>query len=128
MATNTTILRLHLTDRDRAILKVVFDCKILGANQIQVLIPGSDQQILRRLQKLTAHHYLLRHQRTSAHIPYLYQITKRAREELADAYGIPPERIQKRAQKLSAHDLQHALMVSRVQCALVRAVAERSDV
>jgi hypothetical protein len=91
--TDTTILPLHITDRDREILKVVFDCKILAANQIQALIPGSDQQILRRLQKLTEHRYLIRHQRTSAHIPYLYQITKHAREELADAYSIAPERI-----------------------------------
>src|SRR5437870_1383255 len=126
--TDTTILQLHITDRDREILKVVFDCKILAANQIQALIPGSDQQILRRLQKLTDHHYLIRHQRTSAHIPYLYQTAKRASEELTDTYGIAPERIYRRAQKLSAHDLQHALMVSRLQCAVMRAVAERPDV
>jgi len=95
MATKTYITRLplHITDRDREILKVVCECKILAANQIQALIPGSAQQILRRLQKLTEHHYLIRHQQTSAHIPYLYQITKRASEVLADAYGVAPERI-----------------------------------
>ena len=67
--TDTALLPLHITDRDREILKVVFDCKILAANQIQALIPGSDQQILRRLQKLTDHQYLIRHQRTSEVYP-----------------------------------------------------------
>ena len=53
--TSGSLLPLYLTARDREILKCVFDCRILTADDIQHLIPGSDQQILRRLQKLTGH-------------------------------------------------------------------------
>lgn len=126
--TEKPMLPLHLTPRDREILKVTFDFRVLAADQIQTLIPGSDQQILRRLQTLTAHRYLLRHQRSSAHIPYLYQVTSKAVEELTPFYGIDPERVKKRAQKISADTLQHALMISRLQYAVTRAVAIRPDI
>ena len=61
----STILPLHLTARDCELLKRVFAFRILTADCIQTLLPGSDQQILRRLQKLTAHRYLIRQNRAS---------------------------------------------------------------
>jgi len=125
--TEKPALPLHLTPRDREILRQVFTFRVLAADQIQQLTEGSNQQILRRLQALTAHHYLLRHQRTTAHIPYLYQITPKAAEELTPHYGIEPERVKKRAQKITTDKLQHALMVSRLQYAITRAVAMRPD-
>ena len=128
MQTEKLTLPLHLTPRDREILKVTFDFRVLAADHIQQLIPGSDQQILRRLQALTAHHYLVRHTRTSAHIPYLYQIMTKAGEELVLSYGIDVERIKQRAKKIAADKLQHALMASRLQFAVTQAVAARPDI
>ncbi len=126
--TEKPTLPLHLTSRDRELLKCVFDFRILTADLIQQLIPGSDQQILRRLQKLTAHRYLIRHQRSSAHLPYVYQLGQQAGRELTALYGIEPDRVKKRAQKISADTVQHALMISRVQFAATCAAAEWPDV
>lgn len=126
--TDKPTVSLHLTQRDRDILCHVFTFRVLAADQIQQLTEGSNQQILRRLQALTAHHYLIRHQRSSAHIPYLYQVTSKAAEELTPLYGIEPERVKKRAQKVAADKLQHALMMSRLQYAVTRAAAMRPDV
>jgi len=55
---------LHLTARDIQILKTVKDFRLLTSAHIQALANGSDQQILRRLQKLF-------------HAGYLHRVTPR---------------------------------------------------
>src|SRR5688500_343892 len=41
-----------LQKRDRAIIQLVADYRLLTSEELRLLIPGSDQAILRRLQKL----------------------------------------------------------------------------
>ncbi len=51
-------LPFRLQDRDREILTLVYNCRILTSRHIQCLTPGSDKGILSRLQKLYHAGYL----------------------------------------------------------------------
>ena len=60
----------HLTARDREIIRRVFEHRFLRSSHIHALIGGSQQQLLRRLQRLYHHGYL---ERPRAQIDYYHQ-------------------------------------------------------
>ena len=64
------IPRIHLTDRDCEIIQHIQRHRFLRSSHILALIPGSPQQLLRRLQLLYHHGYL---QRPRAQIDYYHQ-------------------------------------------------------
>jgi hypothetical protein len=49
---------IHLTDRDRKIIRLIHRHRFLRSHQIVALIGGSAQQLSRRLQRLFHHGYL----------------------------------------------------------------------
>jgi len=55
-----TVAAMHLTDRDRKIIRLVHRHRFLRSSHICSLAPGSSQQILRRLQLLYHHGFLER--------------------------------------------------------------------
>ena len=56
----TTVTSFHLTERDRAIIRLVHRHRFLRSHQIAALLGGSQQSIVRRLQPLFHHDYLER--------------------------------------------------------------------
>src|SRR6266516_7021516 len=65
-----TVTPMHLTERDREILRLVHRRRLLRSSHIISLSPGSAQQLLRRLQLLYHHGYL---ERPRAQIDYYHQ-------------------------------------------------------
>src|SRR5665213_2642477 len=62
-----TVAPIQLTERDRAIIRLVHRHRFLRSHQIVALLGGSEQQIVRRLQLLFHHGYL---ERPRAQIQY----------------------------------------------------------
>jgi len=62
-----TVAPIHLTDRDRDIIRLVHRHRFLRSHHIAALLGGSEQQIVRRLQLLFHHGYL---ERPRAQIQY----------------------------------------------------------
>jgi len=74
-------MSVRLQDRDREILKLVYDYRFLSSRQIQRLVAGSDQLILRRLQKLFHAGYLDRIKTTNNDV-MLYALGNKGADEL----------------------------------------------
>jgi len=84
---------LRLQERDIEIIRLVYDFRFLNSDQIKALIDGSEQGILRRLQKLFHHGFL---DRPPSQILYplagpqkmVYALGDRGASLLAEKYGI----------------------------------------
>ena len=74
-------------ERDREIMKWVYDCRLLTSRQINRLVSGSDQWILRRLQRLFHHGYLDRVRTPSYNEAFVYGIGNKGMAELALRYA-----------------------------------------
>ena len=71
---SSAVAPLHLTERDRQIIRLVYRHRFLLSQQIIALVGGSPQQLLRRLQLLFHHGFL---ERPRAQIDYYHQAGSR---------------------------------------------------
>lgn len=114
-------LEFVIQPRDCEIVSVVSQHRVISSDDIQLLVPGSDQVVLRRLQKLFHSGYLdrPRSQRQRGNAPMVYALGQKGAALLAAESGQPPgaDWAEKNRQ-LGAQYLEHALMVSRFQAAL----------
>jgi hypothetical protein len=122
-----------LQERDTAIVRLVADYRIISSEEIQALIPGSHQSILRRLQKLYHAGYLdrPRHQKLLPNRRMIYALGQYGAQLLAQGKErdfVPPRDISERNRELKLGFLDHALMISRFRAVLELACRGRDDV
>lgn len=111
----------QMQDRDREIVRLVSQYRVISSADIQLLSDGSDQAILRRLQRLFHHGYLdrPRSQRQIGNAPMVYALGQRGAELIAQATGQKPiADWSEKNRQLRTHYLEHGLMISRFQTAL----------
>ena len=112
---------LELQPRDEQIIQLVADHRFISSDDIQLLIPGSDQGVLRRLQKLFHGGYVDRPrvQRLNGNAPMVYALGHRGAELLHQKTGrqVPGDWSEKNRQVRNQY-LEHGLMVSRFHTAL----------
>lgn len=131
---SSQIAPLRLTDRDREILKHVHRHRFLRSDHLVTLLPGSRQQVLRRLQRLYHHGFL---ERPRCQIDY-YQTGSR---RIAYGLGNKGSALLKRELALPYYQLdwrqkgpvgrlflEHALMVSDVMVALEMACRKQAGI
>jgi hypothetical protein len=111
-----------LQARDHEIIRVVSQHRVISSDDLQLLVSGSNQTILRRLQKLFHHGYLDR-PRSQRQPGYggrmVYALGQKGAELLAKESGRRPTADwSEKNRQLGASYLEHALMVSRFQAAL----------
>jgi hypothetical protein len=132
---STCIAPMRLTARDREILKHVHRHRFLRSDHLASLIPGSRQQLLRRLQLLYHHGFL---ERPRCQIDYYHRSGSRT---IAYGLGNKGAGFLKRELSLPFHRLdwphknrverlflEHALMVSDFMVRLELACRSRTDV
>jgi hypothetical protein len=120
--------------RDAEIVKLVWDYRFLSSEYIQKLVDGSDQVILRRLQKLYHHGYL---DRPLSQIVFsnpllgpkkmVYGLGDRGADLLSEEYGIDRGKIawREKNREVSERYIQHTLMVSEFRVCLTLALRDR---
>jgi hypothetical protein len=112
---------LVLQERDREIIRIVEEHRVITSADLMLLVAGSDQTILRRLQRLFHNGYLDRpqSQRQFGNAPIVYALGQRGAELLAQEKNAQAtvDWSEKNRQIGSAY-LEHALMVSRFRAAL----------
>ena len=111
----------QMQDRDREIVRLVSQYRVISSADIQLLSGGSDQAILRRLQRLFHHGHLdrPRSQRQIANAPMVYALGQRGAELIAQETGQKPiADWSEKNRQLRTHYLEHGLMISRFQTAL----------
>lgn len=110
-----------LQPRDCEIVRIVSQHRVISSDDIGLLVDGSQQVILRRLQRLFHHGYLdrPRSQRQRGNAAMAYAIGQRGADLLAIESGqkVSGDWAEKNRQ-LGASYLEHVLMVSRFQAAL----------
>lgn len=126
---------IHLTDRDLAILSAVHRYRLLRSTDLQQLVSGGHQGMLRRLQLLFHHGYL---DRPLAQLDWyrqgseslVYALGQRGARELARREGgtLGAIRFDTKNQRLSRFFLRHVLAVAEVMVAIEVACRERPDV
>lgn len=125
----------QITDRDLDILALVYMHRLASSDHMQALLPGSDQGILRRLQRLYHAKYLdrirpqWREQPGSAKM--IYAITNRGVRALLNAGLInQASRTDWNSQNKDLHDLsvRHQLLVSYVRSVLTLGCRRNPDV
>lgn len=107
--------------RDQEIIRVVSQHRVICSDDLQLLVAGSNQTILRRLQKLFHNGYLdrPRSQRQRGNAAMVYAIGQKGAKLLARESGQRPTADwSEKNRQLGASYLEHALMVSRFQAAL----------
>lgn len=128
------ILPLRLTDRDSEILKCIHRHRFLRSDHLAVLVSGSRQQILRRLQRLYHHGYL---ERPRCQIDYYqsgsrritYGIGNRGAAWLKRKLSLPFHKLDwKQKSHIGRLFLEHALMVSDFMVALEVACLNRPGI
>lgn len=110
-----------MTARDREIVRLVSDFRVISSDDLQLLLPGSRQTILRRLQKLFHHGFLDRpqSQRILGNGRMVYALGQHGAELLAQASGRSSSvDWSEKNRHLRTRYLEHALMVSRFHVAL----------
>jgi hypothetical protein len=113
-----------LQDRDRSILKLVYDHRFITTAEIMALTPGSRRNLYERLKLLFHHRYLDRIGYDLYH-PMIYALGNRGADVLTDYYGIDRQRINWRTKNREAHHhyINHTLMVGRFRAALMQSIA-----
>src|SRR6266496_1715346 len=131
-----TVTSLRLTERDRDILAHIRRHRFLLSDQIKALVPGSKQQILRRLQRLFHLGYL---DRPRSQLEYFDQGGSKSIVYGLDRKGaklLAGESAQRRPSCDSKHPmqptkqvyLQHSLLVSAVMVAFENSCARSATV
>jgi DNA-binding Lrp family transcriptional regulator len=127
---------MQLTERDREIIRLVYQHRFLRSPQIVALVGGSGQQVLRRLQLLYHHGYLERprmqldyyHQGGSRHI--VYGLGSKSAAFLNKDLGVAFQQLPwgEKNGRVQRMFLEHALLVSDVMVALELACRGRGNV
>lgn len=115
---------LALQDRDKAIVRLVALHRVVSSGDLQLLAGGSPQGILRRLRRLYDHGFLDRPrcQQERGNAAMVYALGQRGAELVADESGQKAiADWSEKNRQLRSHHLEHALMLSRFQTALVYA-------
>jgi hypothetical protein len=120
-----SVTSLLLTERDRELMRQVYQNRFLRSTHLVSLLTGSHQQLLRRLQRLYHHGYL---DRPRAQIDYyrqgsrpmVYGIGNKAMDFLTRDMGIPERKINWTAKNRTITRLfmEHALVISDVMVAI----------
>jgi len=116
-------VNLRVTDRDREIIKLVYQHRFLSSEHLVSLAEGSKQRILRRLHLLFHAGYLDRPQRQLTAFGYnhsiIYGLGNRGGNLLASDLDLPIETVDWSRKNRDAKDifLKHTLMVSRIMTA-----------
>src|SRR6266446_2501024 len=132
---SAAIAPLRLTARDHEILRHVHSHRFLRSNHLTALLPGSRQQLLRRLQRLYHHGHL---ERPRCQIDYYHRGGSRAiayglgnngAELLKRELSHPFHRLDWSSKnKVERMFLEHALMVSDVMVSLELACRKHPDI
>jgi hypothetical protein len=119
------IAPLLLTERDRALIRCVFEYRFLRSTHLLSLTPGSPQQVLRRLQQLYHHGYL---DRPRAQIDYyrygsqpmVYGLGNRGMELLEHEDGISHRKLDwtARNRSITRYFMEHTLAVAEAMVAI----------
>jgi len=110
-----------LQERDREVVRIVSQHRVISSDDLLRLIDGSNQTALRRLQKLFHNGYLdrPRSQRQFGNVPMIYAVGQHGAELLAQEAGEQTKTDwSEKNRRIGAAYLEHALMVSRFQAAL----------
>jgi len=106
-----------LQERDHEIIRLVGNYRFITSEEIQALISGSDQTILRRLQKLYHAGYLdrPRSQRLRGNTKMIYALGNKGAHLVATLLGIEPSKGDwaEKNRQVGVRHLEHTLMVSR---------------
>lgn len=124
---------MRLTDRDQAIVETVARLRFATSAQIIVLMPGSAQQILRRLQLLFQNGYLDRPKAQIAQLaidgnqPMVYGLGRAGARLVADLHGGSPDRFDWHTKNArpGALFVRHTVMTSDVIVAFETALRDR---
>ena len=119
-----------LQERDRELVRVVSQHRVISSDDLQLLVAGSNQTILRRLQKLFHNGYLdrPRSQRQRGNAPMVYALGQKGAELVASDAGAKAAGDWSEKNRLIGPTyLEHALMVSRFQTALRFSLRERGN-
>src|SRR5437660_972266 len=133
---SSAAIPIRLTERDHDILRHVRRHRFLLSEHVQALVPGSPQQILRRLQRLYHHGFL---DRPRSQLEYFHQGGSKSIVyglERKGAKLLAGESAQRRSRCESKHAmqspkqvyLQHSLVVSTVMVALENSCARSGTV
>jgi len=128
---------IRIQKRDVEIVKLVHDYRFMDSRQIQMLIDGSNQVILRRLQKLFHHGYLDRpvsqiifSNPLMGHENMVYGLGDRGADLLAERLGIDRGKIiwKEKNKEVRERYIQHTLMISNFRACLTLALRATPEV
>ena len=114
---------IRLQERDREIIKLIYDHRFLTTPMIQQLLPGthSARGVLLRLQKLYHNHYLDRVRLPDTdNAPIAYALGNRGADIMTLQYGIDRAKVDwtTKNREVTERYIHHALMISRFRAAL----------
>jgi hypothetical protein len=121
---------LALQARDCDIIRLVAAYRAISSDDIRLLVKGSDQGLLRRLQRLFHHGYLdrPRSQRTFGNVPMIYALGERGAALLAGSRNhLRGPAWSEKNRQIGAQYLDHLLLISRFRAAVAYACAQYSD-
>ena len=132
----SAIVFMHLTERDREIVRLVYRHRFLHSSHIVALLGGSQQQLLRRLKLLYHHGYL---ERPRAQLQYYerggsksiaYGLGNKGGVLLKQEHGISvsPDSWSEKNHLIGQIYLEHALLVSDVMVTIEIACRKRGDI
>lgn len=128
------IAALRLTERDREILQLVHRYRFLRSDHFTSLLPGSPQQVLRRLQRLYHHGYL---ERPACQIDYyrsgsrrmVYGLGNKGAALLKRELALPFHRLDwPKKHSVGRLFLDHALLISDVMVAVKLACRQHPNI
>jgi len=120
----------RMQDRDRDIIKYVYDNRFLTTKLISLLVGGSEQAVRTRLRKLFQKGYLLR-KKGQFNESTICGLTDKAYEEvLTPHYGIEkdtPRITEKNRGVIDGRFINHELLVAKTRVTLTLALRKRQD-
>lgn len=120
----------RMQDRDRDIIKHVYDNRFLTTKLIALLVGGSEQVVRTRLRKLFQNKYLLR-KSGQFNEPTVYGLTDKAYEDvLVSQYGIEkdtPRMTEKNRGVIDDRFINHELLIAKTRVTLTLALRDRQD-